>query len=95
MALHKEQCLLSICILYVIVVLAFYRFVVLLLLMPLHVKRFHFETMLIYKVFVNVDISLFSNRAACHLKLGNYFKCIEDASKVRSVYVLHHSLILY
>ncbi|KAK2164850.1 hypothetical protein LSH36_58g16036 [Paralvinella palmiformis] len=25
--------------------------------------------------------SLFSNRAACHLKLRNYFKAIEDASK--------------
>lgn len=25
--------------------------------------------------------ALFSNRSACHLKLRNYFKCIEDSSK--------------
>ena len=31
--------------------------------------------------------SLYSNRAACHLKINNLFKCVEDCSKVNNTLV--------
>ena len=38
-------------------------------------------------LFLNAKNSLYSNRAACHLKINNLFKCIEDCSKVNNSFI--------
>lgn len=49
----------------------------------------NYKTYYWYSVFHSFCLTskrLYSNRAACHLKTRNFFKCIEDCSKVGTLY---------